>query len=123
MIQLSFDPSLGADQQFTFTNDLSEKTTLHLVWNVRSLCWQADVTYQSQTSLTASTVYNLKIVPNWPLLRSFKGSFAFRGDLILLPLAASAYTQDFDFADLGESWFLNWMTPAEVASWEAANGI
>ena len=43
--------------------------------------------------------------------------------IILLPLAATAYTQDFDFADRGESWFLNWMTPAEVTSWEAANGI
>lgn len=116
MMRIPFDPSISADQQFQVLLPEQAVLTLTLRWNSRSGSWYANVSSGSRT------LYGLKVTPRWPLLRSHNASSPIEGDLIALPLDKSACAP-IQYADLGSTWGLFWLSPEDVTRWEVGHGL
>lgn len=114
MQRIPFQPSISADQLLRVALG-GQYVSLRLTWNERVETWFADLTFED------STMTSIKLVPNWPLLYPRRGQTAFVGDLMLLPRGATSKKPSYD--ELGTTWFLMYITPAELDAWRANNGL
>lgn len=117
MKKIPMDPTQAADQEVRFQTDDNTSILLRFVYNVRSGFWSIDVTNG------ASTLYGVKLVPGWPLLKQYKATFPFPGDFLFLPVAADARNSVFKYEDLGVSWFAYWVSESEAEAWEVTRGL
>ena len=117
MRKLSIDPTIGADQELRFQAADGTSISVRFIYNVRSEFWNVDVTAGDLT------LYGIKLVPGWPILKEFKALVPIVGDFLFLPVSSDARNYDFEYADIGTAWFLYWITDAEALAWEAARGL
>lgn len=120
---LRFDPALSADQVTSLQNADGTPVNLRLKWSDRSAMWFVDVTYQPRAEDPANSIYGIKLVPNWPLLRTYRATFPFFGDFLLLPAAKEFINQPIAYEDLGSKWRLCLLTDTEIDAWETFNGL
>lgn len=102
-----------------FTQRLELETgvcTLRIKWNVRN-----ETAYLTFTDRFNNTLQNIKIVPNWPLLRHLKGSIDFRGDFVAVAINSAA-GNEITYENFGTDYRLLYLTPAEVQRWEDTYG-
>lgn len=90
--------------------------SLRLDFNSRSDYWQMSITDDIYS------LYNKKIVANWPILRQSRALFpSLLGDFVLqksdLDVAA-----DVDFNNLNNGWSFLYLDRLELAEWEAFYG-
>jgi hypothetical protein len=123
MKKLAFAPSLSADQTVRFLNYDGRSVSVRLKWSGRSGFWFMDVTYQPEVDQPPTTLYGIKLVPGFPLLRQYSATFPFPGGFLLLPTALAMQGVEILYDDLGANWFLYLLSPAEISSWEASNGL
>lgn len=116
MILVPFDPAVSSDQILRIAVG-GQNAKLRLFWNVRSEHWCMDL------SGSFGEVLGLKLVPDWPLLRSRESVSTFEGDWIVRALTANLPDQTIRYSDLGVVWGLLWMTPDEKNAWEAKYGL
>ena len=93
MLRIPFDPSKSADQSFQVLVPEKAVLSIRLVW------------------------------PRWPLLKEHKASSPIEGDIIALPVSSSKQQELTEYDALGNSWGLFYLSPEDVAEWEAANGL
>lgn len=117
MKKLVIDPTLAADQEIRFQTSEGTPVTVRLIYNVRSGFWNMDVT------AGGATLYGVKLVPGWPLLKEYKATFSIVGDFLFLPTSTDARDSVFKYEDLGVVWFAYWLTEAEAAAWEVSRGL
>ena len=118
MKKLSVDPTLSADQELRFQTDDGSAVTLRFIFNNRSGFWHIDVTMGTQP-----TLYGIKLVPGWPILKQYKGELAIPGDFLFLPISQDARNYPIAYEDLGKVWFLYWCSDSEIQEWEAYRGL
>jgi len=94
-----------------------QSVTLRFYWNVRANCFFLDV-----TDTNSNTLYGIKVVPNWPLLQSYKGHTDFRGDIIVLP-NTNNFPTEITWDNFGTNWFPWFMSTAELVQWEDYYGL
>lgn len=117
MLRIPFDPSKSADQSFQVLVPEKAVLSLRLVWSVRAKAWDVTV------STDAGEIGMLQLVPRWPLLKDRKASSPIKGDIIALPVSSSKQQDLTEYDALGNSWGLFYLSPEDVAEWEAANGL
>lgn len=116
MIQIPFLPSVSGDQVFRIEL-AAQLVVFRLTWNPRTEYW-----HFSLEDEFGGRIDGIKIVKNWPLLKQAKGSLDFFGDLIVLPLDATA-GERVGYDDLGSRFGFFYMSSVETQEWEAANGV
>jgi len=119
MIQISTYQT--ASSHYTFSIILEQKVfDLTFFWNERSQNWYFSIeNKEDSTKLT-----NRKLVENWALLRNHKALFrSLEGDFILLRLSNSSSEVELSYDNFGSSFILYFLSSAELASWEVANGF
>ena len=117
MLEIPFNPSISADQTFRVLIPERLVMTLRMVWNTRASGWDVTVTSDS------GTIGMLRLVEKFPLLHEHKALSPIEGDIIALPLSSGSGAPLSDYSALGDSWGLFWLSPEDVAAWEAANGM
>ena len=104
----------------SFTQSISLGSRLFTVgikWNPRSTAWLMSLTDGG------STILNIKIVPNWLLLRQYKYKLPeLDGDIICLQVDEDA-PERIDYNSLGVSYKLFYATSEESESWENFYGV
>lgn len=90
---------------------------LTLTWNSRE-----EFFYLTITDPLGSTLSGVKVVPEWPLLRQFRGAIEFRGELMVLR-TNNEVGDSITYDNLGGGWDLLFLTNSEVDQWEAGRGI
>lgn len=116
MIKIPFNPQLSGVQKFRIELE-AQLVTIQLRWNPRSGYWHLTVIDEF-----GGRMDGIKVVRDWPLLRQSKGTLDFSGDLIVLPLDATA-GELVGFDGLGTTFGLIYMTSTEVEAWEDAHGL
>ena len=56
-------------------------------------------------------------------MREHKALSPIKGDIIVLPLSEGQGKPLSEYSALGDSWGIFWISPAELAEWEAANAL
>lgn len=117
MTQLPVFQTISAD--FSYTIKLENQiVTLRFKWNVRAGNFFLDFTDAGGNSL-----YGIKLLPNWPLLKYGKGNIdRFSGDLMIFQAENSAESE-ITYDNLGVGWILYYLSQEEVSAWEAENGL
>lgn len=116
MMKIPFNPDKSADQKFQVLIPEQIVLTIRLYWNTRSSAWFIDV--EGYTS----ELVGIKVVPRYPLLRNKDAVSPIFGDLIVVNLT-TLKTDFSEYSALGNTWGLFWITPEEVKTWEARNGL
>ena len=109
MLEIPFNPSISADQKFQVLIPEQMVITLRLLWNGRASAWFMTVSSDS------GELGQFRLVERFPILREHKALSPIKGDIIILPLS--------EYSALGDSWGLFWISPEELAEWEAANAL
>ena len=109
MLEIPFNPSISADQKFQVLIPEQMVITLRLLWNGRASAWFVTVSSDS------GELGQFRLVERFPILREHKALSPIKGDIIVLPLS--------EYSALGDSWGMFWISPEELAEWEAANAL
>ena len=109
MLEIPFNPSISADQKFQVLIPEQMVITLRLLWNGRASAWFMTVSSDS------GELGQFRLVERFPILREHKALSPIKGDIIILPLS--------EYSALGDSWGMFWISPEELAEWEAANAL
>lgn len=118
MLRIPFDPSKSADQSLQVLIPELQVVELRLVWNTRTKSWDVQVSNTEGAELGF-----LRLLPNAPLLHEHRALSPIVGDIMALPLAEGSGKPLTDYDALGDSWGLFWLSPEDLAEWEAANGL
>ena len=109
MLEIPFNPSISADQKFQVLIPEQMVITLRLLWNSRASAWFMTISSDS------GELGQFRLVERFPILREHKALSPIKGDIIVLPLS--------EYSALGDSWGIFWISPEELAEWEAANAL
>ena len=113
LIPVYLTTSSDFSQELELGNQL---INMRIKWNVRNGAPHMDFTDD-----LGVTLYGIKIVPYWPLLRQIKGPTNFKGDLMVLKEDENASTE-ITYANLGNGQNFYYLTEDEVETWEINNG-
>lgn len=116
MIQIPFVATISGDQIFRIELE-AQLVTFRFNWNPRTGYW-----HFSLTDEFGGQIYGVKVVRSWPLLKQSKATLDFLGDLMVLPIDATA-GELVGYNDLGTTFGLFYMTALEISKWEAENGL
>jgi hypothetical protein len=94
----------------------NKRVIFKIKYNIRNDYFALDF-----TDGNGDTVYGIKIVPDWPLLKYRKGFIEFFGDIFVL--AKQENPDPLDYDNLGNVYGLYYLTEEEVQAWEEENGI
>ena len=109
MLEIPFNASISADQKFQVLIPEQMVITLRLLWNGRASAWFVTVSSDS------GELGQFRLVERFPILREHRALSPIKGDIIVLPLS--------EYSALGDSWGMFWISPEELAEWEAANAL
>jgi len=102
---------------FTYRVELGGRLcAIRMTWNVRANAWYFTI----QDDL-GGRIDGVRVVSNFPLLRTHKGQIALIGDILVLSNADPVQDPEYDSFDSTHS--LVYMTPAELRDWRALNGL
>lgn len=90
--------------------------TVRLMWNSRSQYWHLTL-----ADSLGGRVDGVKVVEKWPLLTPHRAQIKLAGDIVAMPLTATAAPLGYD--NLGVEWALAYLPTSELATWKAANGL
>lgn len=113
-IQMFLTSSADFTQQVTLERQL---VTIRIRWNIRN-----DSGFMDFTDELGNTLYGVRLVKNWPLLRQMKGTIEFEGDFFILP-AGDTDPGEITYQNLGNELLLLYYTPEEVEAWEDETGV
>jgi len=115
-VQLPVFQTQSADFEYTIELD-NINTLVRLTYNVRSGFWKMNL------SVNGNTLYNIKLVKNFPLLKQNKALFPYLpGDFFVLKISDES-EEDFNYDNFGTVWGLVYVTAAEYEAWREANGL
>lgn len=117
MIKIPLFQSVSSN--FTQTIELEDQlVTIKIVYNIRIGSFFLTFTAGDVT------LYGIKIVQNWPLLRQSKAflSSVFAGDF-LAKRDVEIIDEDITYDNFGNGWNLYYITSEELTEWEDSNGI
>lgn len=117
MIDLPLFQDISA--KFTYTIEIEEEIyQFYFDWNVRSENWYLTITHL-ESGLKLS---NIKIIPNFPLLKQRKALFdIMEGDLFLIKLNDVSEMVDYD--NIGVDYKLYYYTKDEFEDWLETYGL
>jgi len=116
MIRIPFTPSVSGDQVFRVELE-AQLVTFRFTWNSRIGYW-----HFSLEDEFGGQIYGVKVVRSWPLLKESKATLDFLGDIIVLPLDATA-KELVGYDNLGSTFGLFYLTATETMAWEVENGL
>jgi len=116
MIQIPVFNSTVSDWEERVTLE-DQEIIIRIQWNSRSEFWFADFDNQQGAKLLSR-----KLVPIFPISYSHRALFPIKGDFVLLPESDTSPEYP-TFDGLGVTHNLYWLTPDELATWEATLGI
>jgi hypothetical protein len=93
-----------------------KRISFRFMYNIRNNFFHIDF-----TDAENNTIYGIKVVENFPLLKYKKGFVVFDGDIFLLQKEES--DEGVTYENLGVTWALFYLTPDEVVEWEDENGF
>lgn len=117
MLEIPFNPSISADQKFQVLIPEQMVITLRLLWNGRASAWFVTVSSDS------GELGQFRLVERFPILHEHKALSPIKGDIIVLPLSDGQGKPLSEYSALGDSWGMFWISPEELAEWEAANAL
>lgn len=118
MLRIPFDPNKSADQSLEVLIPELQVVRLRMVWNTRAAGWDVMVSNTQGAQLGF-----LRLEPRTPLLYEHAALSPIVGDIIALPLTEGEGKLLTEYAALGNSWGLFWLSPEDVKTWEAGNGL
>ena len=108
----------------TTSSDFIQKITLvgqlvniRIKYNIRSFCFHMDFTDQNNNS-----IYGIKLIPNWPILKGHKNLLSFSGDLIVISTATNT-DKIITYDNFGIGWALTYLSEDELIIWRSENGL
>lgn len=116
MIQIPTFQTTSADfnQEIELGGQLVQ---LRIVYNIRVGFFFLDFTDQN-----GNVLYQIKMVPTWPLLSQHRGFIDFDGDILILKTDAEA-GDNVSYDNFGNGWDLFYLSPDELSDWRDENGL
>lgn len=107
--------TISAD--FTYKISLGEVLySVRIMWNSRSKYWHLTLVDDE-----GGRIDGVKVVEKWPLLTPHRAQIKLSGDVVAIPLTATAAPLGYD--NMGTEWALGYMPPDELLAWKTANGL
>ncbi len=111
MIAIPFDAEKSADQEIRFVG-AGPSITLRFTWNTFSDAWFCAI----------GDAGARRLVPRFIITKSCAGLIGVPGGFMMKKATANA-PATIGYYDLGKTWVLCYLTPAEVEKWEHDNGL
>jgi hypothetical protein len=121
MLEIPISQAISSDTTQAVELD-GQLVTLRFVWNGLRRDDGNGYFFLTFTDQNGNPIRGIKIVPNWLLLKQYKGSTDFRGDFLVVRSEVEA-ENIITYDNFGVGWTFNYITELEVDQWEEANGL